>query len=230
MNSEAISTVCEKVTVLRVRRKCDRRARDEHIIDQSRRPIQSFADLARTYQQMSLGVNLHTESDLRILRDDYRFIESAVALPNIWIDTESNVPTATRATEKVTGNLFVFLPWHLLAAVGTWVNIPVVARGAHSRQDRTCDSPAILACFALVLFNGRDRYPVIVAIIVNDAFDFAPQLSHELKERIAIRIPMRAVDTIIGIDFDEGMCPQVRANASGVSKIVRWIARIVPYR
>ena len=56
----------------------------------------------------------HSTSDLRILRNDNWFVECSIALPNVWIDTESNTPTATRTAEKVTGDLFVFLSWHLL--------------------------------------------------------------------------------------------------------------------
>jgi len=76
---------------------------------------------------MSLNANLHGISDLRILRNDNWFVECSIALPDFWIDKESNTATATRTAEKVTGNLFVFLSWHLLGAIGAWGNIPVVA-------------------------------------------------------------------------------------------------------
>ena len=55
----------------------------------------------------------------------------------------------------------------------------------------------------LGLLNGGKHHPVIVAIIAKDTIDFVRQFSRKLKVRVAIRISMRAVDAMIGIDFDE---------------------------
>jgi hypothetical protein len=55
----------------------------------------------------------------------------------------------------------------------------------------------------LVLLNGGKHHPVIVAIIAKDTIDFVRQFSRKLKVRVAIRISMRAVDAMIGINFDE---------------------------
>ena len=121
---------------------------------------------------MSFSVDLHGNSDLRVLRNDNRFVESSVASPNVRVDSESNAPTATRTAKKVTGDLFVFLSRHLLGAVGTRVNIPVVARRTHRRQDGARDTAAVQARFTLGLLNGGNRYPVPVSIIAKDSIDF----------------------------------------------------------
>jgi hypothetical protein len=125
------------------------------------------------------------------------------------VESQTNAVLTLRTPEDLAIHPNVLLTRNFPMAVRTRCNIPKSTIRTHRGQDRTGDIATILACRPESLVLLRNLRVRRVTVLLQYPLNFVPMIGRELEVRLALTITVRAVQRVVAVKLQAGVCKQV---------------------
>ena len=140
--------------------------------------------------------------DFRLFDHNQRLIVRSVTDKHRLIETQPNLALAARGPEQVAPDRRIGLSRNFLMTDRAGGDVAKVAVRTNCREDRTNNVATVLTRLANDIMDFRHLHVPSMSVFAQNAINLVSVAGREFEIRTPLFITMRAIEWLVGVDFD----------------------------